>query len=101
MLFSQKLVEENGVVINFQIFFVFLMNQDNTPLLKYFVKIILSGVDNEASLSLIILMHISSQPCALFGLTDPILASIFSSEPHYLSWLKLLLYHLVVFHYLR
>ena len=52
----------------------------NTPCLKQFVKIILRGVTNETSLSFIILLEISSQPCSLLELSDLIIFSIFSSE---------------------
>ena len=45
------------------------------------MNIILSGRTNEASLNLIFLTDISSQPCALLGLSDLIMTlSIFSSE---------------------
>ena len=44
------------------------------------MNIIFNGATNAASLSLIILTDISSQPCALLGLSDRIIWSIFSSE---------------------
>ena len=52
----------------------------NNPRLKQFVKIILSGRTNAPSLNFIILTDISSQPCALLGLSDRMILIIFSSE---------------------
>ena len=40
----------------------------------------LRGVTNATSLSFIILIEISSQPCALLGLSDLMIFRIFSSE---------------------
>ena len=47
---------------------------------RHFVNIIFNGATNAVSLSFIILTHISSHPCALLGLSDRMIFSIFSSE---------------------
>ena len=44
------------------------------------MNIIFSGTTSATSLSFIILTDISSQPCALLGLSDRMICSIFSSE---------------------